>query len=234
MCVSYILDIVLLAVFLLFVAVGVRRGFIRSAIHFVGAAVSAFLASVLGGAAAQWVFDTLFRGALVEKIQESLSSLGTDNPAVVIQSVLSSLPDFLVRALEEAGVTVAALTRTISLQSGAAAEMIADSLSPVFVSFLKVLAVIVLFLLFTMLTRVLADLLSAAFHLPMLWQINGLLGGVFGFLLALMSVWVVISMVRVFTPMLAISAQQQLDDALNHSLIVGALVKWNPLQVMFQ
>lgn len=231
---NYALDIVLLCVFLLFVAVGVRRGFIRSAAHFLGAVISACLASLLGGVVAQWVFDTLFRTALVEKIGESISGLGVENTAAAMDSFLSSLPDFIVRALEEAGVTAGTISGGIVSQSGRAAEMIADSLAPVFVGFLKVLAVIVLFLLFMMLVRMLADLLSGLFQMPLLRQVNGLLGGVFGFLLALVSVWVALSAVQVFTPMLASETRIEWNEALQGSVLAGIFVKMNPLGAMFR
>lgn len=228
------LDIVILCVFLLFVAIGVRRGFIRSAAHFLGSVIAAFLASALGGAAAQWVFDTLFRGALVEKISETISSLGAGDAAAALDGVLATLPDFIARALRDAGVTASRLEGAISAQSGQAAELIADSLAPVFVGFLKVLAVIVLFLLFMMLVRFAADLLAGIFHLPVLRQLDGILGGLFGFLFALVAVWIVISAVQVFTPMLAVETQANISLALNRSVIAGAIIRANPLGAMFR
>lgn len=230
---NFTLDLVLLCVFVLFAAVGVRRGFIKSAAHFLGSIIAALLASALGGAAAQWVFNVLVRGALVDRISQSIGTLGAGNATAALEDVLSSLPDFIVRALTDAGITVNSLEGVLATRSGQAAELIADSLAPVFVGFLKVLAVIVLFLLFMMLVRVLADMLSGVFHLPVLRQINGLLGGVFGFLLALVSVWVVISAVQVFTPMLAPETQADITVALNHSVIAGAIVRMNPLGAMF-
>ena len=53
------------------------------------------LAGLLGGAAAQWVFDTLFRPGLVERIGESLASLGSGDTYTAVQGVFASLPDFI-------------------------------------------------------------------------------------------------------------------------------------------
>ena len=92
---GYTLDIVLVAVCVAFVAIGAHRGFIRSAAHFLGAVVAASLAGLLGGAAAQWVFDTLFRPGLVERIGESLASLGSGDTYTAVQGVFASLPDFI-------------------------------------------------------------------------------------------------------------------------------------------
>lgn len=231
---NMILDIGLLCVFLFFILIGVKRGFIRSAVHFLGAVIAAFLASALGGAAAKWVFDTLFREALVSKIGETIFSLGGQGAAAAAEETLSSLPDFIQRALEEAGITVGSLQGMLASKTGEAAELIADALSPVFVSFLKVLAVIVLFMLFTMLVRVLANLVASVFRLPVLRQLDGLLGGVFGFLLALVALWILVSAVQVFIPMLAVGARADLEEALDHSLLAGLLIKSNPMGTMFR
>ena len=231
---GYVWDVVFVGICVAFVAIGAHRGFIRSAAHFLGAVISACLAALLGGAVAQWVFDALFRPALVERIGESLANLGNGDTYTAVQGVFSSLPEFVLRALEDAGVTAASVTEALAGQSGQAADLIADSLSPVFVGFLKVLAVIVLFCLFMVVVHILANMLSTVFHLPVLNAVNGLLGGVFGFLLAVVSIWIVLAAVRVFTPMLAADTQAQVETALRQSLIAGMMVHWNPLGIMFQ
>lgn len=81
------LDIVLALVCVIFVAVGAHRGLIRSAAHFLGAVIAACLAALLGGAVAQWVFDALFRPALVERVGESLANLGNGDTYTAVQSV---------------------------------------------------------------------------------------------------------------------------------------------------
>ena len=227
-------DLVLVGVCVLFVAIGARRGFIRSAAHFLGTAIAACFAALLGGVAAQWVFDTFFRSALAERIGDSLASLGNGDTFTAVQQVFASLPDFLLRALEAAGITAASVTEAMAGQTGQAADLIVSALSPVFVGFLKVLAVIVLFCLFLIVVRLAANLLSAAFQLPLLNGVNALLGGVFGLLLAVVSIWICLAAVQVFTPMLSADTQAQIETALRQSTVAGWVVNWNPLGVMFQ
>ena len=231
---AYIGDLVFVCVCLLFVIIGARRGFIKSAVHCLGAILSACLASLLGGAAAQWVFDNFFRQALAERIGESLASMGNGDALAAVQEVLSSLPDFLLRALESAGLTANSLADSLTAGRGQAAEMIAQGLSPVFVGFLKILAVIVLFFLFMIAVRALGSLLSTVFYLPVLSQVNALLGGVFGLLLAVVTVWIILGVLWVFTPLLPAETQTQLTEALEASYLLGPLSAWNPLETMFQ
>ena len=103
---NFALDILLVCIVIVFVIVGVKRGFIKSAAHFLGAIAAACLSAALGGMAAQWLYDTLFHEALVEKISGTIGSMGT---AEAVRNVLGSLPDFIIRALEDAGITEAAL-----------------------------------------------------------------------------------------------------------------------------
>ena len=231
---NIMLDLVILCVFVLFTVIGIRRGLVKSAAHFLGSILAAFFASALGGAIANFAFNTLFRDALVKRISESLSSMGTGSMFSAIENVLSSLPDFIVRALQQAGINSNTLAAAVADRSSQAAELITDALSPVFVSFLKVLAVIVLFALFMILVRVLADMVAGVFRLPMLRQLNGTLGGLFGFLLALVSVWIAVSAIQVFTPMLAAEAQADVELVLNRSVLAGWIIRMNPLGAMFR
>ena len=231
---GYALDLIIVVVCVLFVAIGAHRGFIRSAAHFLGAVIAASFAGLLGGPVAQWLFDTLFRPALVERIGESLTELGNGDTYTMVQGVFASLPDFLIRALESGGVTAASVTEAMAAQSGQAADLIASALAPVFVGFLKVLVVIVLFCLFMVLVRVVSNLLATAFRLPILNAVDGLLGGVFGLFLAVVSIWIILAAIHVFTPMLAADAQAQVETALRQSYLTGLVVHWNPLWIMFQ
>ncbi|MCI9116390.1 CvpA family protein [Oscillospiraceae bacterium 21-37] len=230
---NYVLDLVLFGVFVLFVAMGVFRGFIRSAIHFLGSIIAACLSAVLGGMAAQWLFDSMFRGALVERVQESLNMLGTSDALSSVDNLLASLPDFIVRALQDAGVTASSISGSIVSGSSAAAERIADLLAPTFVGFLKVLAVIVIFALLMVVVRILAEVLSHVLRLPVLGQLDSILGGVCGFLLALVLVWVMLAAAQVFVPMLDASTQSQIHQALEDSIVAGIFVNINPLGHMF-
>ena len=230
---GYALDGIILGVCLLCVLIGVQRGFIRAVVHFLGAVIAACLASALGGVLAQWLFDSLFRQAMVDKIGASLEGLGAENAAAAVEQVLASLPDFLVRALEEAGVTASSITGGIGAQTNQAAQLITDYLSPVFVNFLKVLAVIVLFSLFMTLVRVLAGMVAKMLRLPIISQIDGLLGGIFGFLLAMVGVWIVVAALMVFMPMLDEGTQRQINTLLDNSFLAGTLIRLNPLRGLF-
>lgn len=230
---NVLLDLILLGVMVFFVVLGVRRGLVRSAVHFVGSLAAAFLASALGGGLARWLFDAFFRQRLTEKIAETIETAGMDSLNRGVRELMDHLPDFLQRAMEERGVTVSSLEGMLAHRTGEASQLVTDALAPVFVGLLKVLAVLLLFFLFSILVRVIADLVSGIFRLPILHQVDLILGGVFGLLLAFVVVWVIVSALQVFVPMLDGNARADLEILLNNSQIAGWIVRGNPLAFLF-
>lgn len=231
---SWLVDGILLAVMILFVLVGVKRGFVRSAARLAGAILAAFLAAALAGPIAKWLFEWLFRQSLVEKIGETISGVGTQGLAESMGQVLGSLPDFIVRALTDAGVTVGALEGIVAHGAGEAAELVTDTLSPVFIGFIKVAVLLILFLLLMIAVRALAEVLHSVARLPLLRQVDQLLGGVCGLLLAVVVIWVALGAIRVFLPMLTESTQADMESMIGQSVIAKIITGWNPLAGLFK
>lgn len=228
---GYALDILLLCIIAIFIIVGIRRGFIRSALRLVGAVLAACLSAFFGGIVAEAIFTNLIRPGLIERIGEMLAGVSVNDG---IYGLLDSLPDFLVRGLDAVGVTAESLSKMLTAQQGQAAEIIADEIAPMFIGFLKVLAVIVLFMIFMMIVRILTGYISRLFRLPLLNGANSLLGGLFGFLQALVMIWVVLAMVGVFVPILETSAQQAIEESMSNSIISNIIVSFNPFDLMFR
>ncbi len=228
------IDLIVVCFLVIFAATGAHRGFVRAGVRLLGAALAAYLASVLGGMLAQWAFQTLFRDALVEHIGEALDQAGAGNLAVAVQQLYEGLPDFIQRGLTSAGVTVESLLNSLSTQTGRVAEFVADALSPVFVNFLKVLAVIVLFMLLMIAVRLASDLLGRTFRLPILRQLDHALGGIFGLLLAVFALWIVAAALGVFLPLLTQETRGDVEYTLEKTWIAGKLLGLDPLSGLFR
>ena len=74
---QYMLDLVLFGIFVLFVAMGVFRGFIRSAVHFLGSIIAASALTILPEALRQFADYRM----LVYAIVLILVMLASNNPA---------------------------------------------------------------------------------------------------------------------------------------------------------
>jgi Colicin V production protein. len=225
------LDIAIIVLLILSIAAGVRSGFIKSAVRFVGAILAAIISGFLGGPIASWLFTSFFRESLLMKVTTAVGS-GAD--IITIQQALRSLPDFMVKALENEGITANELAESLSTRQGMAAEMMVDAIAPMFITFIKLFCVIILFMLLMVAVRALANFFESIFRLPMLNVINGLLGAVFGALMALILIWIVFAALGVFIPLFDAETQYNINGFLQNSKLISAMMSFNPLNLMFK
>lgn len=226
---GYILDIIFVCVLIISILIGFRRGFVKSAVKFLGAVIAICISSVLGGIFASWLYTAFFRTPFIDRVTETLEQASS---GLGLESVLMSLPDFLAKALEEAGVTQQTLQGMMSGQQRQAAVTIVDAMSPALIGLLKILAVIVLFMLLMILVRSLANFADAVFELPILNVVNGLLGGVFGMLSAMIIIWLVIAVILIFLPMAGQGVQEIIYNYVQSSYFAKLFFNFNPVSAI--
>ncbi|MEG1426347.1 MAG: CvpA family protein [Oscillospiraceae bacterium] len=228
---NWILDGAVILLMLIVTIAGIRKGIVRSAAEFLGAIASAITASWLGGLLSVWVYDRFFREGLYERV---LKASNGKEGAETVSSIFSALPDFVVRLLETNGITESSVVHTVGGASAQAAQKITDVLSPVFITIIKVFAVIILFILFMTVIKGIASLLNRVCRLPVLAQLNGLLGGVFGFCLSVILVWLIVGVLNFVSPVLSPKMKSQVDSAVKDSVVADVVVSLNPLNWIFE
>lgn len=226
-----ILNIIVFAVFILFIILGVKRGLVHSALKFIGTIAAACLSTLIGGALAKTIYSSLFRPAIVQQITKSIGGITTGNE---VYAPFSVLPDFIVSALEMQGITSTSLQASLDGQIGKAPEIIADAAAPVFISIVKIMTVSLLFFIFLIILRIVIKMVASLFKFPVLSQINALLGGVFNMLTAFVFIWAVFSLVNVLIPIMPDTLQTTVQTTINESAVAGWFAKFNPLQMMFK
>ncbi len=219
------LDIAVLAVIVIFALVGAKKGFVKSLIDFLGAFVAMIAAGILSLPAAQWVYDTFFHEALMEKIASTVTGL---DAVGAVQAVFSEFPELVIRALSAAGITQSSVQAQVDGSTLDMAAAITAAISPMLIGLVRVLAMLVLFILLLVVIRALGTLVSGLFSLPLLNGMNKLLGFVFGVLLAIVSVWVVLACVHAFMPLFSVELQMKIIDAQESSVLYGFLYRFNP------
>ena len=98
---GYAADIILVAVVLMALLVGWKRGFFRSMMDLVGTVLVLAAAIWLSGVVAQWTFQEILRGPMIAQVSEALQLASTDNAA---DAVFAALPSVLSGALELYGI----------------------------------------------------------------------------------------------------------------------------------
>ena len=166
---NYALDGILVLVVLVFVLIGVRRGFVRSAAHFLGSGPGCPVRRRPGGAWPPSGSLTASSASPWWKRSRRPSPPWAGEMWAWPPAASSPLCRTSSSGCWRAPASQASPSpRGWTPRQGRPPSWVADALSPVFVGFLKVLAVLVLYLLFMMLVRVLADLLAGMFQLPLL------------------------------------------------------------------
>lgn len=228
---NFILDIVILVIIAVFVIIGIKRGFVQSAARFVGAILAAVFSSILGGAAAQWIFDTLFRESLTEKIGNSINE--SVSAGANASNFISTLPDFIVRILEDAGITEQSIGSGLESTQQQVAQAIVDGLAPAFVGIIKIVTVIVLFMIFMFVVNLIANFLNGVVSLPVLSSLNSLLGIGFGVLRAVVLIWIVFAVMSAILPILSNEMQADIASFIDGTVISKFFINANPFNSMF-
>ena len=84
----YLLDGILIVCILLFLAIGIHRGFAKSLVGLIGTIAAVVLAVGLSGVVAQWVYSSFFQPSLMQSLQEAV---GTANSQAAARDVLADM-----------------------------------------------------------------------------------------------------------------------------------------------
>lgn len=219
------LDIAFAVLILFFAVAGGRKGFIKACADFLGALIAMIGAGILSGPAAQWVYDTFFHTALMEKIAAAITGLGAPD---AVQAVFGEFPEVIQRGLLAAGITEGSVMAQLQGSTLDVAEGITLAISPMLVGFIRVLAMLVLFVVLLVLIRALASMLGGLFELPVLKGLNRMLGVVFGILLGVVIIWVGLACVQAVLPLMRAEWQERITQAVGNSVFFSMLYTFNP------
>lgn len=173
----YLADAVIVVIFLLFIILGVKRGFVRSVLDLVGTLAAMLVSMWFSGIAAQWVFSTFLQESLTRQVAEALQAAPAADAA---DAVLSVVPEILRGGLEAFGITSDAINQAVAGTSGQAAAAVVAVLSPMVVSVLRGLFALVLFIFLLVIFRILSGVVCRIFRLPVLRQLDKGLGILLG------------------------------------------------------
>jgi uncharacterized membrane protein required for colicin V production len=226
---NYILDVIIVTVLLLFVLFGAKKGIIRSLGEFVGAIVAAIVSSAIGAKVAEAIYNSFFRQSVITKINSALAVNSGD-----ATDYFSSLPDFVVSWLNNSGITEQSVSDAMNSGSKTAASAVESVISPLLIGVIKVFAIIVVFMLLMIIIKILLKIIAGLFELPVLKQIDGIFGGVFGFLVGAIVIWVVLGAIQFFKPMMSQSVREKVNTAIDNSVIYELVEDSNPFEWIFE
>ncbi len=220
------LDVLVILVFGLSVFLGWKNGLIKSLTGLISFAVAIAVASWLSTPVANWVFDSAVAPAITASIVDAQDE-ATQSAIQSADEMLAELPDGVRTLLTSVGIDIdETLADQIQADSvGTLAErLVSDVFKPMIISAFRVVAMLLLFVVTSLIMSVIMWVVDKAFKLPMLREANRVLGvipgainGVLGMMLAVTVMQLLCSLDVLITP-----------EAIQSSSIVSWINSINP------
>lgn len=177
-------DIIILAIIILFAVVGVVRGFARTLANFVGIAVAAVVSYYISDFLSQFVYDTFIKETVITNLQQTIQQSGFD---YAVANSFEAVPEWIMGIISTIvglfGATAEDFQSSIAIPENlttTAAQTIERTIEPVITTIFSSLLMFVLFIILLIIVKKLIKIIVKVFDMPVIKQINQLLGGLFG------------------------------------------------------
>lgn len=170
---TFILDLIVLVIIVLFVIFSVKKGFVKTLIEFVGLLLAIYLSITISSPLSNFVYDKAVEPTVSVAIGTAIENTGNAAETTIKEAVYNSLPGFISNNID---------LSQIEIGSGeTAAQDICDNLvKPLSISFFKALFTLVLFIVLNIVVKLLAKIINKIFSFRILGTLNRVLGGVLG------------------------------------------------------
>lgn len=224
---SFIIDIAILAIALTAVCHGVSKGFVKSGMRLASVILALVCVFSFTAPLSSWLEEAFIKERVSNLTEDTLNSIvNAGSERLEIDEVLNDRPEALSNFAERFKFDISDieeyyndflsnLTRSDALE--ALSEKIA---APTAASISTVCAAIIIFLATLLVCLIAAYLLDLLCRLPVLKQLNKILGGLFGVITALLSSWAIANI-----SVGLINALQTIrPDIFNESAITGSFI----------
>ena len=216
-------DIIIIAVFALLFFIDFKRGIAITILNVAGVALTGFLAYHISNFLASWVYTAFVQQTLTTNLQQMIDTQGINS---AIANSFSALPNWVMGMLgfflSIFGLDSSVYTNDFQVPNSAAAAVstsVENLIQPVITGMFRLVIGVVLSIIIFIIIKILVKKLAIVFKIPVVKQINKLLGGVLGLAEAAILVFFV---VNIFSGVLEFSN----PEMLNNPMISGAVFKF--------
>lgn len=191
---KYLLDAVVILIFLLCVVIGHKRGFIKTVTGIVAFVAALAVSSLLSGPIAGLVYDKAVEPSIVETVDTKLEEV-EGSATEKLYDAYESLPDMVKSLLVQTGIENAGdLEAKLPTEGDTIGQSVVAVVEPILLPLIKAICSLLLFFIVYIVAAILLKMLDIVAKLPLLKQVNkalGLVGGIVsGALWALLAVTV--------------------------------------------
>ena len=216
-------DIIIIAVFALLFFIDFKRGIAITILNVAGVALTGFLAYHISNFLASWVYTAFVQQTLTTNLQQMIDTQGINS---AIANSFSALPNGVMGMLgfflSIFGLDSSVYTNDFQVPNSAAAAVstsVENLIQPVITGMFRLVIGVVRSIIIFIIIKILVKKLARVFKIPVVKQINKLLGGVLGLAEAAILVFFA---VNIFSGVLEFSN----PEMLNNPMISGAVFKF--------
>lgn len=221
-------DIIIIAVFALLFFIDFKRGIAITILNIAGVALTGFLAYHISNFLASWVYTAFVQQTLTTNLQQMIDTQGINS---AIANSFSALPNWVMGMLgfflSIFGLDSSVYTNDFQVPNSAAAAVstsVENLIQPVITGMFHLVIGVVISIIIFIIIKILVKKLARVFKIPVVKQINKLLGGVLGLAEAAILVFFA---VNIFSGVLEFSN----PEMLNNPMISGAVFKFFSIAV---
>lgn len=218
-----IADIIIIAIFVLLFMIDFKRGIAITILNIAGVALTGFLAYHISAFLASWVYTAFVQQTLITNLQQMIDTQGIN---AAIANSFSALPDWAMGMmgffLSLFGTDASIYTNDFQIPNQTATTVsvsVEQLIQPIITGFFQMVIGAVISIVVFILIKLLVNKLAKVFKIPVVKQVNQLLGGVFGLAEAAILVFFV---VNIYSGVLELSN----PEMLNSPMISGAVFKF--------
>lgn len=216
-------DIIIIAVFALLFFIDFKRGIAITILNVAGVALTGFLAYHISNFLASWVYTAFVQQTLTTNLQQMIDTQGINS---AIANSFSALTNWVMGMLgfflSIFGLDSSVYTNDFQVPNSAVASVstsVENLIQPVITGMFRLVIGAVLSIIIFIIIKILVKKLAIVFKIPVVKQINKLLGGVLGLAEAAILVFFA---VNIFSGVLEFSN----PEMLNNPMISGAVFKF--------
>lgn len=216
-------DIIIIAVFALLFFIDFKRGIAITILNVAGLALTGFLAYHISNFLASWVYTAFVQQTLTTNLQQMIDTQGINS---AIANSFSALPNWVMGMLgfflSIFGMDSSVYTNDFQVPNSAASAVstsVENLIQPVITGMFRLVIGVVISIIIFIIIKILVKKLAIVFKIPVVKQINKLLGGVLGLAEAAILVFFA---VNIFSGVLEFSN----PEMLNNPMISGAVFKF--------
>lgn len=229
---TYIIDILIIALFVFIVVAAYKKGFLSTIIDTFAVAISAVVSYMFFEPVAEGAYNLFVRNLVETRFTRVLDDISsTLSVADKVNAMIEGLPPSAVKLAEAMGVSFNSLAISISPSGNVSNDdlvnLAVDKIGhPIMINVTEVVTFVAMFVVITIALKFLAGIFKKANDIPLLGKLNAGLGGVIGIVKAAAIVFIVCTAFYFIANM---SGAGPVIEAINNSKIYAVIIENNPI-----